>query len=217
MIYFIKLTKVRLPSVTPSNKTFKSFSSNIISADSLAISTAVSTETPTSEFVSEGLSLIPSPIYPTIFPASFNILTILAFCIGDNFAKILVFFNNLKTAMSVNLSSLLPNTIFLEFIPTFEQTHRVTSALSPVNTITRIPAWFNFSIDSFADSFGGSKKPINPKRIIFFSSLTSKCSIFSISFFWHTATTLKPCSFNPLEIFKIFSLMSLFIGETSPL
>ena len=39
-----------------------SFSSNIISADSFAMSTAVSTEIPTSEFISEGLSLMPSPI-----------------------------------------------------------------------------------------------------------------------------------------------------------
>ena len=49
-------------SSTPSNKTFKSFSSNMMSADSFAISTAVSTDTPTSEFVSDGLSFIPSPI-----------------------------------------------------------------------------------------------------------------------------------------------------------
>ena len=49
-------------SVTPSNNTFKSFSNKIISADSLAISTAVSTDTPTSELINEGLSLIPSPI-----------------------------------------------------------------------------------------------------------------------------------------------------------
>ena len=62
LIYFIKFAKVFLPSVTPSNKTFKSFSNNIISADSLAMSTAVSTDIPTSEFIREGLSLIPSPI-----------------------------------------------------------------------------------------------------------------------------------------------------------
>ena len=58
-IYFIKFAKVRLPSVTPSSKTFKSFSSSIISAASFAISTAVSTDMPTSEFVRDGLSLIP--------------------------------------------------------------------------------------------------------------------------------------------------------------
>ena len=51
LIYFNKLENVFLPYVTPSNKTFKSFSSRIISAVSFAISTAVSTETPTSELV----------------------------------------------------------------------------------------------------------------------------------------------------------------------
>ncbi|MNS92914.1 hypothetical protein D3C72_1270620 [compost metagenome] len=79
LIYFMILQKVFLPSVTPSKSTFKSFSSNIMSADSLDMSTAVSTEIPTSELISEGLSLIPSPIYPTILPFSFNNLTILAF------------------------------------------------------------------------------------------------------------------------------------------
>ena len=61
-IYFIKLENVFLPSFAPSNNTFKSFSSNIISADSFAISTAVSTEIPTSEFVRDGESFIPSPM-----------------------------------------------------------------------------------------------------------------------------------------------------------
>lgn len=40
--------------------------------------------------------------------------------------------------------------------------HFVTAALSPVKTITLIPELFNFSIASFALSFGGSKNPINP-------------------------------------------------------
>lgn len=60
-MYFIKFPKVLLPSVTPSNSTCKSFSSKMISADSFAISTAVSTEIPTSEFVREGASLYHHP------------------------------------------------------------------------------------------------------------------------------------------------------------
>ena len=59
-------------SIAPSNSTLRSFSSNIISAVSFAISTAVSTEIPTSEFVNAGLSFIPSPIYPTTFPFCFK-------------------------------------------------------------------------------------------------------------------------------------------------
>ena len=87
-------------SSTPSSNTFKSFSSKIMSADSFAISTAVSTDTPTSEFVNDGLSFIPSPIYPTTFPFCLNSLTILAFCIGESFANIFVFFNKRITPMS---------------------------------------------------------------------------------------------------------------------
>ena len=170
-------------SVTPSNNTLKSFSNRIISAVSFAISTAVSTDTPTSELVSAGLSLIPSPIYPTIFPACFNTLTILAFCIGESFANILFLFSNRNNAMSESLSILLPKIISLEFIPTLLQTHLVTSALSPVSTITLIPALFNLFIDSFALYFGGSKNPMNPSNTMFFSSETSKLSIFTISFF----------------------------------
>lgn len=40
--------------------------------------------------------------------------------------------------------------------------HFVTAALSPVKTITLIPLLLSFSMASFALSFGGSKKPINP-------------------------------------------------------
>ena len=101
-------------SFTPSNNTFKSFSNKIISADSFAMSTAVSTDTPTSELVNAGLSFIPSPIYPTIFLACFKTLTILAFCIGESFANILFFFNNLNSAISESLSILLPKIILFD-------------------------------------------------------------------------------------------------------
>ena len=146
-------------SITPSNSTLRSFSSNIISAVSFAISTAVSTEIPTSEFVNAGLSFIPSPIYPTTFPFCFKTLTILAFCIGESFANILFLFNNLDSATSDNVSILFPVMISFEFIPALLQTHLVTSTLSPVRTITLIPALFNHSISSFALSFIRSRKP----------------------------------------------------------
>ena len=170
-------------SCTPSSNTFKSFSKSIISADSFAMSTAVSTEIPTSEFISEGLSFIPSPIYPTIFPASFKSLTILAFWIGESLANILTLFNIRITAWSDNLSISLPNMIFLELIFTLLQIHRVTSALSPVRTITLIPWLFNFSIAILALSLGGSREPIKPINTIFFSEFISKFEISLISFF----------------------------------
>ena len=69
-IYLRRFVNVFLPLITPSSKTFKSFSSEIISAVSFAISTAVSTEIPTSACFNGGLSFIPSPIYPTVLPFS---------------------------------------------------------------------------------------------------------------------------------------------------
>ena len=89
-------------------------------------------------------------------------------------ANIFVFFKSLSTAISDSLSILLPVTIFLELMPTLLQTALVTSALSPVRTITRIPALFNFSIETLALSFGGSRKPTNPSNTISFSSDTEK-------------------------------------------
>ena len=126
------------------------------------MSTAVSTEIPTSALLSDGLSLIPSPIYPTTLPFSFNTLTILAFSIGESFAKIFTFFSTLPNALSESFSISLPKTILGELIPTFLHTLLVTSLLSPVKTITLIPASFSFFTDFAALSFGGSKNPINP-------------------------------------------------------
>ena len=216
-IYFIRLPNVFLPSVTPSNNTCKSFSSRIVSADSLAISTAVSTEIPTSEFVSEGASLIPSPIYPTTFPESFNSLTIRAFWIGDSLTNIFVFFKSLITPLSSSCSIWFPSIISSELIPTFLQMHFVTSKLSPVKTITLIPDLLSFSIAVFADSFGGSRNPINPSRTMSFSSFKSNIFVSRKLFFWQTAITLSPSLFKFLEICFIFSFILFVIGETWPL
>ena len=171
-IYFNKLPKVFLPSITPSVKTFKFFLKRIISAVSFVISTAVSTETPTSALFNDGASFIPSPMYPTTFPAFPNTCTILDFCIGDNFANTLVFFNNRINAVSDNFSIWLPKTILSVFIPTSLHIALVTYSLSPVSTITRIPSLFNLFISSFALAFGGSKNPTKPISVIFVSSFT---------------------------------------------
>ena len=72
LIYFIMLAYVLRPSKIPSSKTIKSFSSNIISADSFATSTAVSTEIPISAAFIAPASLMPSPIKPTQCPCSRN-------------------------------------------------------------------------------------------------------------------------------------------------
>ena len=120
----------------------------------------------------------------------------------------MVCLKSLKTPLSESLSSSLPVTISFEFIFTLSQIHRVTSSLSPVNTTTRIPALFNFSMADFADSFGGSKKPIKPKRTISFSSSTSKIVESCLTlFFWQTAITLKPSLLSFFEICLILSLI----------
>ena len=67
-MYFMVLPKVLRPSRTPSARTVRSFLDRMMSADSLATSTALSTETPTSAVLSEGASFIPSPMYPTTWP-----------------------------------------------------------------------------------------------------------------------------------------------------
>ena len=65
-IYFIILAYVLRPSTIPSSSTMRSFSKRIISADSLAISTAVSTDIPISAAFIAAASFIPSPIKPTV-------------------------------------------------------------------------------------------------------------------------------------------------------
>lgn len=68
--YLRVLAKVFLPSFTPHASTSRSFSSRTMSADSLATSTAPSTERPTSAAWRAEASLIPSPKYPTTFRLS---------------------------------------------------------------------------------------------------------------------------------------------------
>src|SRR5271157_5848259 len=58
LMYFVMFAKMRRPSTTPSLRTSKFFSRRMMSADSFAISTAVSTDMPTSAAFSAGLSLI---------------------------------------------------------------------------------------------------------------------------------------------------------------
>lgn len=67
--YFKILPNTLRPSITASFKTVKLFSSKITELASFVMSAAVSTEIPTSAFLSAGASLIPSPRKPTVCPA----------------------------------------------------------------------------------------------------------------------------------------------------
>ena len=111
-IYFMMLPKTMRPSITPFASTSKSFSSKIISADSFAISTAVSTEIPTSDSRIAAASLIPSPIYPTVCPLFLSASTMRAFWIGSIFAKTVVPSASRASAASSSASMSLPSMTF---------------------------------------------------------------------------------------------------------
>jgi len=68
VMYFVVLINVFLPSINQLNIASMLFLVNIISAASLAISTALSTEIPTSAYLMAGASLLPSPKKPTTLP-----------------------------------------------------------------------------------------------------------------------------------------------------
>ena len=158
MIYFRVLENVRRPSTTPSRSALRSFSSRMIAADSLATSTALFTEIPTSATWSDGASLMPSPINPTTCPLRFNKSMIRFFCAGDNRAKIGVSSRLRESASSGMVSSSLPVRIGSEAIPISAQTFRVTSSLSPVRIFRATPNAFNSRMVSRTEALGGSKK-----------------------------------------------------------
>ena len=78
-IYLIIFPYTFLPSITPSYTTFKLCFNIIISLASFAIDDALLTDIPTSDLLSEGASLTPSPIYPTTCPFFLYKSTILSF------------------------------------------------------------------------------------------------------------------------------------------
>ncbi len=135
----LMLPKVTRPSSTPSSSTIRFFSSRMMSADSLAISVAVSTEMPTSASRSAGASLMPSPRKPTVWPWRCSDFTTRAFCSGDILANTVVRFTSASSSSSVNGSMCLPCAECSTSRPTSRQILRVTASLSPVITFTSTP------------------------------------------------------------------------------
>ena len=68
LMYLMMFPKTLRPSMMPSSRTSRLFSSRMMSADSLATSTAVSTEMPTSAAFIASTSLMPSPMKPDDVP-----------------------------------------------------------------------------------------------------------------------------------------------------
>gem|GEM_PF-3338744 len=79
IMYFIVFPNVFLPSITPSRSSLSHFLTRMMSAASLATSTALLTEIPTSALLSEGASLIPSHKYPTTNHCFLSTMIILSF------------------------------------------------------------------------------------------------------------------------------------------
>ena len=216
-MYFIIFPKTFLPSITPCSKTIRFFSNKIISADSLAISTAVSTEIPTSAWRKAAASFIPSPIKPTVCPLFWSNFIILDFWSGESFAKTLIFSMVSPNSSSVIFSISFPKRILLAFNPTSLQIFSVTESLSPVNIFTSTPFFLRAFIASFAESFGGSKNPIYPIRTILLSSFTLKLFSSGIWFFCATPITLMPSLFNFFTILRTLFLISSVSSTTLPL
>ena len=139
LTYLMMFPKVFLPSTTPSSRTIKSFSSKIMSALSFAMSTAESTEMPTSDSLNAAASLMPSPRNPTVLFCFCKIWIISTFCMGVSLAKSVPFCTAALFSSSVISLNSPPVYIMVESIPTCLEIVLTTASLSPDNTFISIP------------------------------------------------------------------------------
>ena len=166
--------KVLLPSSTPSLRIRRSFFKRIISADSFAISTAFSTEMPTSASRREGASFIPSPMYPTTWPLYRRAIMIRFFCAGVMREKIVTPSTTLDRVSTSICSTSAPLRVPFTGSPISSQVFFATRSLSPVRIFSSIPDRARSWIESRALSLGGSMKVISPARTMSFSSAGEK-------------------------------------------
>lgn len=158
IMYFIVLPNVFLPSITPSRSSWSHFLTKMISAASLATSTALLTEIPTSELLSEGASLMPSPRYPTTNHFFLSTEMILFFWLGDNLAKIFVSMTLIASSSSSNTFRSRYSQDMIPSIGISNSSHifLVTNGLSQVRILIAIP-WFFIAISaSLTSRLGGS-------------------------------------------------------------
>ena len=188
----------------------------MISADSFATSTAVSTEMPISAAFIAAASFTPSPIYPTVCPFSRRAVTTRAFWPGVNFANTSVVSAAFANSASDMLSKSVPRSILRTFKPTCLQMVRVTLSLSPVKILVVTPCSFNARIAFAVDSFGGSRNAKYPISTMSHSSLTPKTPTGEGSLFCAMANTRKPLSFRPSTVFRICVRISSVRGRTCP-
>ena len=138
-MYLSMLLKVFRPSITPSSRTIRLFSRRMMSAASLAMSTAESTEMPMSAARNAGASLMPSPMNPTTWPLARKARTMRSLCSGVNFANTSCTSTACDSASSLMRSTCGPSNTLPTANPTWLQTRVVTNSLSPVRTFTLTP------------------------------------------------------------------------------
>ena len=187
-----------------------------MSADSLATSTAVSTEMPMSAAFMAAASLIPSPIKPTVWPFSRRTDTTRAFWSGVSFANTSVLSAARASSASDIWSRSEPSSILRTFSPTCLQMVRVTLSLSPVRILVVTPWSFSARMASAVDSLGGSRKARYPSSTISRSSFTPKASTGEGLLFWAMASTRKPLSLSSSTVCRILLRRASVRGSTLP-
>ena len=163
-MYLRMLAKTLRPSSRPSSKTSRLFSKRTRSADSLAISTAESTEIPTSAVRSAGASLMPSPRKPTTCFRLCRAAMIRCLWVGARRANRVVRSTTAANSASVMASICEPSNTFSVGMPTSWQIFLLTNSLSPVSTLTATPCWPKATTAGAVVSLGGSKKATYPRR-----------------------------------------------------
>ncbi|OQC07795.1 MAG: hypothetical protein BWX79_01810 [Alphaproteobacteria bacterium ADurb.Bin100] len=157
-MYLSMLTKVRRPSSTPWSSTMRFFSSRMMSAASLAMSTAVSTEMPMSATCSAAASLMPSPRYPTTWPLPLSRRTMRSLCAGVSLANTVVVSATAASRASSSASMSEPSSTLPGARPTSWQILAVTASLSPVRIFTVMPWLASAASAGAVVSLGGSRK-----------------------------------------------------------
>ena len=161
-MYLRMFAKTFRPSITPPSSTMRSFSNKIKSADSLAMSTAVSTEMPMSAACNAGASLIPSPMNPTTCPLPRRRRTIRCLWAGVSRAKSVVFSAASASSASDIFSTASPRSIGSGSSPTSRHTLRLIRSLSPVRIFTPTPCLCRAWIAIAAVPLGGSRNATYP-------------------------------------------------------
>ena len=158
-MYLVILKKILRPSTTPCSSTCRLFSSKMMSADSLATSTAESTEMPTSAARRAGASLMPSPMNPTTWPRARSAATMDSFCMGSSLANTWQLSTASDSSAGLMAATMSP---VMMWSPASKRTSRqilaVMTALSPVTILGWMPWASMVARASAAVSLGGSRK-----------------------------------------------------------